>query len=516
MLTRARVLVLALAAAAALAISACGGGGGVSSDDPASLAPADAPVYIQGTIRPHGATKTNVESLASTIMGLSDPTGKLIDLLDRSLNDTPNLSGKQLSFAKDIDPWLGDRAGVFVEGFSDNPPAAGIVQTTDTKATQQFIDDTKQKGDNDRSYKGVDYLVDGTDGTAAGVVDDFLVVGNEQAFKDAVDVSDGGDSLGDQSDFTDTLDQAPSGSLADVYVSLQQVTDTLRAQDPSNAKAVEGSIGDTSGKTVLASLVPAKDTLELDLATNANQNFQLSDVSKLIETFPSDSFVAVGIPDLGATVTKTIDQLEQTGVSGIDKAAIDQQLSALGIKLDDITGALGDLGIFAEGTDRASLQGAGVITSKDSSKVGALIGKLSDLALSSGQPGISRAPVGTGFRVTDLQQLGRQSLTVAASGDRIVIGYGDQATKQALSSGAGGTLADDPTYKQAVGALGGAGLSGYVSLSKVFQLADALGAISDPGYQQARPYLDKLSYAALGSGKQGDFSTSKVIVGVKR
>lgn len=513
MLSRARVLVLVLVVAAALAISACGGGGGVSSDDPASLAPADAPVYIQGTIRPQGATKTNVESLASTISGFGDPTSKLTALLDKSLNDTPNLSGKHLSFAKDIDPWLGDRAGVFVEGFSDNPPAAGIVQTTDTKATQQFIDDTKQKGDKDRSYKGVDYLVDGTDGTAAGVVNDFLVVGNEQAFKDAVDVSKSGNSLGDQSDFTDALDQAPPGSLADVYVGLQQVTDTLRAQDPANAKSLEASIGDTSGKTVLGSLVPTKDSLELDLATNANQNFKLSDVSKLIETFPSDSFVAVGIPDLGATVSKTIDQLEKSGVSGISRAAIDQQLSSAGLSLDDITSALGDLGIFVEGTDKASLQGAAVITSKSSSSVKNLIGIFGSLATASGQPGVSRAQVGTGFRVTDPQQIGRQSLTVTSSGAKIVIGYGDQATKQALSSG-GSTLAEDPTYKQAVAALGGNGLSGFVSLAKVFQLADALGAIRDPGYQQARPYLDKLNYAAIGSGKQGDFSTSKVIVGV--
>jgi hypothetical protein len=515
MLTRVRVLVLVLAAAAALAISACGGGGGgVSSDEPASLAPADAPIYIQGTLRPHGALKTNVESLASTISGFGDPTGKLIEMVNESLRQNHPLNGGHQTVEKDFEPWLGDRAGVFVEGFSDNPPAAGIVQTTDAKATQKSIDDSKEKGDKDRNYKGIDYLVDGTDGTAAGVVGDFLVVGNEQAFKDAVDVSKGGAALGDQSDFTDTLDQAPSGSLADVYVSLQQVTDTLRAQDPANAKSLEVSIGDTSGKTVLGSLVPAKDSLELDLATNANQSFQLSDVSKLIETFPADSFVAVGIPDLGATVTKTIDQLEESGVPGISKAAIDQQLSSAGLSLDDITGALGDLGIFVEGSDKASLQGAAVITSKSSSSVKNLIGIVSGLATASGQPGISRAQVGTGFRVTDPQQIGRQSLTVTSSGAKIVIGYGDQATKQALSSG-GGTLADDPTYKQAVAALGGAGISGFVSLTKVFQLADALGAISDPGYQQARPYLDGLSYAAFGSAKQGDFSTSKVIVGVR-
>jgi hypothetical protein len=512
MLTRARVLVLAFAAAAALAITACGGGGGVSSDDPASLAPADAPVYIQGTVRPHGALKKNVESLASTITGLRDPVAKLIDMIDQSAIDAPTLSGKNVTFANDIEPWLGDKGGAFVEGFTGDPPAAGIVQTTDTKATQQFIDDVKEKGETSHSYKGVDYVLDDT---AVGVIDDFLVIGDEQAFKDAVDVTDGGDSLGDQGEFTDALDQAPSGSLVDVYASLQGIWDAVRADDPGNAKTLSASFGDPSGKSVLASLVPAKDSIELDLATNASQGVQLTDLSNLIETFPADSFAAVGVPNLGDLVNQTIDQLEQAGLSGVSKQAIDQQLSQLGISLDDITAALGDLGIFAEGSDRSSLQGAGVITSKDSSKVGDLIGKLSDLALSSGQSGISRAPVGTGFRVTDPQQLGRQSLTVTASGDRIVIGYGDQATKQALSSGAGGTLADDPTYKQAVGVLGGAGLSGYVSLSKVFQLADALGAISDPGYQQARPYLDKLSYAAIGSGKQGDFSTSKVIVGVE-
>ncbi len=516
MLSRARTLVLVLAVAAALAISSCGGGGGgVGSDDPASLAPAAAPVYIQGTIRPRGAQKANVESLSSTITGLSDPTAKLIGLIDQSANATPRLSGKHLTFAKDIEPWLGDRGGVFIEGFTGDPPAAGIVQTTDTKATQQFIDDAKQKGDTDHSYKGVDYLLDKDGSTAVGVVDNFLVIGNEQAFKDAVDVSKGGDSLGNQSDFTDTLDQAPSGSLADAYVSLQAVWDEVRANDPGNAKVLSASFGDPSGKTVLASLAPAKDSLELDLATNANQKFQLSDLSKLIETFPADSFVAVGIPNLGDIVNKTIDQLETSGIPGVTKAAIDQQLSPLGISLDDITGALGDLGIFAEGTDRASLQGAGVITSNSSSNVKSLIGTIGGFATASGQPGVSPAPIGTGFSITDPQQLGRQPLTIAAVGDKIVIGYGDQATKQAVASGGAGTLADEPTYKQAVAALGDNGISGYVSLSKVFQLADALGAITDPGYQQARPYLDKLGYAALGSGKQGDFSTSKVIVGVR-
>ncbi len=253
-----------------------------------------------------------------------------------------------------------------------------------------------------------------------------------------------------------------------------------------------------------------KDSAELDLATNANQSFQLADVSKLIETFPADSFVAFGTPDLGSTISKTIDQLAASGV--LNKATIDQQLSASGLSLDDITSALGDLGVFAEGTDKASLQGAGVITGHSSSKVKDLISTIGSLAAASGQPGVTNAQVGNGFRVVDPQQLGRQALTVTSVGDKLVVGYGDKATEQAASGG-GPTLADDPAYKQALSAIGSE-LSGYVSLTKVFQLSDALGAIADPGYKQARPYLNKLSYAAIGSSKSGDWQTTKAIVGV--
>jgi Protein of unknown function (DUF3352) len=516
MLTRVRPFLCAAAAAAALALSACGGGGGgVSSDDPASLAPASAPLYIEANLRPKGKLQANVENLASTVSGIKDPLGQVVALIDRSLASNKPLSGKTQTFEKDFEPWIGDRAGVFVEGFSGSPPAAGIVQTTDPAATQRAIDDGREKGDKQRSYNGIEYLVDGQDGTAVGVVGDFVVIGDEKGFKDAVDVSKGNsDALGDQSEFTKTLEQAPPASLADAYVSLEAATNEIRANDPQSAKGFEGAVGDTTGKTALASLVPSTDSAELDLSTNASQNIQLTDLSKLIGTLPGQSFAAIGIPDLGGRIGETIDQLQKAGIQGISRKAIDQQLALTGISLDDITKALGDLGIFAEGSDRGSLQGAGVISSPDPAAAKSLIGNLARLALSSGQRGIKPAAGGNGFSVTDPASLGPQPLTITASGGKIVIGYGQQATAQALTGG-GGSLDQDSTYKQATAALGGSGVSGYFSLRKIFALADALGALHDPAYVQARPYLNHLSYAILGSAAKGDFSTSKVIVGVK-
>jgi hypothetical protein len=512
MLARIRVLVSLAGAAAGLTLAACGGGGGVSSDDPASLAPADTPIYIQATIRPKGKLKTDVEALASTVSGIDDPTGRLIELFDQSRSDEV-LRDPNFNYADDIEPWLGERAGLFVEGFTEDPGAA-IVQTTDPDAAKKAAEGGSDESDKESTYKGVDYFLNSED-DAVGVIDDFFVIGDEPAFKNVVDVSEGEDSLGDQGDFTDAIDEAPTGSLVDVYVSMEAVWDEVRAEDPGNAEALSASLGDPEGKTALASLIPSSDSMELDAITNLDQNFITDDLKELIGSFPADSFAAIGIPDLGSQVERTIDQLEEAGVEGITRQAIDQQLSQAGLSLDEVTGALGDLGVFATGNDQQSLQGAGVITSDDPAAAEKLLDRLSGLALVTGQSGISKSSIGTGITLRSPEDLGRQPLTITTEGGKIAIGYGEQATEEALSGSTGSTLADDPTFKQAVGALGGNGVSGYVALPGVFQLADSLGALTDPDYQQARAYLEPLSYLIFGSGKQGDFSTSKVIVGIR-
>jgi Protein of unknown function (DUF3352) len=511
MVTRGRLLLCAATTAAALAIPACGGdGGGVESDDPASLAPAGAPVYVQATIRPQGRLKADVEALASTVSGFDDPTGRLIELFDEAASGE-DLNDPDFNFADDIEPWLGERAGAFVEGFSEDPGAA-IVQTTDPDAAAQAVEDGSEADDEQRSYEGIDYFID--EDTATGVVGDFLVLGDEPAFKHVVDVSDGEDSLGGQDEFTDTVDEAPEGSIADVYVGMEAVWEEVRAEDPDSAQGLSASLGDPAGKSALASLVPSADRLELDLITNLEQGFISGDLQELIGQFPASSFAAFGLPDLGQQVDRVLDQLEEQGVGGINRADIDRQLAQGGLNLDELTAALGDLGVFVGGTSERSLQGAGVITTGDSDVVEGLIRQFAALIQLGGGSGLSEAIVGTGFTGRDPEELGPQPLTVTTGNGRIVIGYGDQATRAAFSPRSP-TLAEDPTFRQAVGALRGDGVSGYISMPKVFQLADSTGALRDLGYRQARPYLERLSYLILGAGEQGDFTTSKVIVGVK-
>jgi hypothetical protein len=521
MLTRARLLFLVIAAAAALALASCGGGGGgggLADDDPATLAPADSAFYMQATLRPKGEQKTNVEGLAKTISGLDDPFAKLVSYFDDNVNKDKKYDGGPISFDKDIDPWLGAKAGLFVPKFGTDAPAAGIVQTTDAKAAQAFVDNMKTGDDRDATYKGVDYTIDGDDDTAAGVVGDFLVVGKEPAFKQAVDVSGGADPLSDNSQFTDALDDAPSGSIADGYLDVDKAVKTAEENSPGSEAGIKASIGDTAGKSAVFSIVPNADSVEIDGTTDLDQNFVGTDLSSLIETFPQGSFAAIGIPDLGGQINRAIDQLDQSGVPGLNRAAIEQQLSQTGLSLSDLSGALGDVGIFAQGSDRGSLQGAAIIKSKDPEAAKKLISKITTitgLAQLSGDSGVEPAPIGTGISLSDPQEIGPQPLIVTTLDDKIAIGYGKEATEQALKGG-GSKLSDDPTYKQGVEALGGNGVSGYVSLPGVFKLADKLGSLSDSGYRQARPYLQHLSYLIFGSGDQGDSSSTKLILGVQR
>ncbi|HEV7563085.1 MAG TPA: hypothetical protein VGO24_06240, partial [Solirubrobacterales bacterium] len=102
-------------------------------------------------------------------------------------------------------------------------------------------------------------------------------------------------------------------------------------------------------------------------------------------------------------------------------------------------------------------------------------------------------------------------------GKRIAISYGLAASAQALSAGSSGTLAENPAYKEAIAALGGTPISGFVAGPAALQLADSMiPADKREGFGELRPYLSKIGYVAIGSGSSGGLTTAKVIVGLTK
>ncbi|MGB7589520.1 MAG: DUF3352 domain-containing protein, partial [Solirubrobacterales bacterium] len=222
-----RVTFSLIAALGALLLGVAGCGGGSSSAGPASFAPAKSPVFIEGVIRPSGELKANVDRVVEKIAGIENLGDFLIEKAEASFKE----QGESFDYATEVEPWLGEEAGVFLGGFDGNNfSEVGVgVQVTDAGAAQHFIDERAKSNSGQpletRSYQGVEYKVDPSDDTSLGVVGDFVVFGqNEQAFKDAVNASSG-ESLADEERFSNAIAGATDGSLANVYVDIGRLID---------------------------------------------------------------------------------------------------------------------------------------------------------------------------------------------------------------------------------------------------------------------------------------------------
>jgi hypothetical protein len=517
-LVKARLVLLA-AALAVLALAGCGGGGDSSSDDsPAALVPSRAPVFIEVAVRPEGELKANVEALAASIGGVDD----LGDLIVTELEESATDSGEELDYGREVEPWLGERAGIFLDKYDgDDFTEYGIAaQTTDADATQAFVDKQAKSDEGpaeDGSYEGVDYKIERDDGMTIGVIDDFLAFAeDEQAFKAMIDAS-GGDSLAAEETFADTFDAAADGSFADVFVDVGGLIDQAgETVDPEAQQFLDSAGIDPAEATAVASLIPGSNQIEIEFSSDlSGQNPPTGDASELLGSLPSSSFAAFAAADFGARLGEAIDQIDANGIPGeVPAGEFKSGLKEAGIDLEKIAASIGDLGVFATGSGQGNLGGAAVLATKSAQEATNTVSNIGLLLRATGTPGITAiSGKASGFSIRSAD-LGPKPLVVAAQGERIAIAYGLPAATQALAADPNGTLADDPTYKEAVSALGGTPISAFVDGPLALKLASALVPPGEDDFREAKRYLNKIDYLAIGSGSSGELTTAKLIAGI--
>ncbi len=504
------------AATAALAVAGCGGSED-SSSDPATLAPPKTPVFIEAAVQPEGEVRSNIASLAKSIGGIDDLGGLIVSEIENSADD----SGEDLDYAEEIEPWLGEKGGLFFQEYDgDELEGYGVaIQSTDTDATQEFID--KRDGDEvseEGSYEGIDYKVESDDGTAVGIVGDFLVFAEDtKTFKLMVDASKG-ESLSEEETYAAAVDAAPSGSFADVFVDIGGLIDQSGGTiDPEAQQFLDSAGIDPEEATAVASLIPGSDQIEIDVSTDVGgENPPTGDASQLLGSLPASSFAALASADFGNRFGEAIDQIDANGIPGeIPPGKFKSGLKEAGIDLEKIATSVSDLGVFAEGSSERNLGGAAVLTTKGSKEATNTVANIGLLLRATGTPGVTAiSGKASGFSIRSAD-LGPKPLVIAAQGERIAIGYGFSAATQALASDSGATLADNPTYKEAVSALGSTPITGFVDGPAALSLASALiPADEKEDFLEAKPYLSKIDYVAIGSGASGDLATVKLIAGV--
>jgi uncharacterized protein DUF3352 len=489
-----------------------------SSSDPASFAPPRSLVYIEGTLRPTGPLKSNVDSIAAKIAGVDNLGDFVVEELESSARD----DDEPFDYATEIEPWLGERAGVAFADLEEGDPSdfAIAVESTDTGATQEFIDHQAEIGKDpyrDVSYEGVDFKVGGDDLQAVGVVGDFLVLAeDEQAFKNAVDASSG-DSLADEARFVDAFEAASDGSFADVYIDVGGLIERSGDEIDPQAREILANAGiDPSDATAVASVVPGTDQVEVDLSSDlGGERAPTGDASELLGSLPADSFAAFAASGFGEQLQEALDTLDEEGIPGeIPPNQLKSGLKEAGINLEGIVGSLNDAAVFAVGSGESTLGGALVLTT-EGNQVANTVSNLGLLLRSGGVPGVTALTgKASGFSVRS-PDLGSKPIVVAAEGERVAIGYGLPATLTGLAAGSGKTLSDSAAYKAGVSALGDTPIGAFADGPAALRLADSLVPASDSGFEEAKRYLRNIDYLALGSSSEGDLTTAKLIVGLK-
>jgi Protein of unknown function (DUF3352) len=487
-----RKLALLVALVSIPALVALGCGNDQAASSATSLAPAGSIIYAEADLDPSGNQKKAIDELISKFPGEGSAGERLRGLIEDGLRE----SDAPITFEKDVEPWLGDSAAFFITDVQ-NGAGAALIATDDEDAARDAIEKSFEGDAREKSYEGVDYFASGD--AAGGVVDGFVVAGDERGFKAAVDASDGGSTLDDDERYEEATAEIAEDRLGLFYVNSPEL---WRALQQEAAGVPLGSFRDLFRDPVVTTFDVDSDGVSFEAdapAPLAKSVPFFGQGSDLVQELPADSWLALAQPDLG----KVLDYyIETFGASVGGRELIEGQFrSATGLDLDrDLLSWMGDFAVFVRGTSVADLNGGIVVETTDPAASARLISRLGRLSQRS--PGTRVEPYsapgggkGITLRDSDLPA----PVHLFQSDGRFVVAYGDTAAEDAVAPAE--RLGDSPEFQRAAQSIDGYAVNMYLAVAPVLELADS-EAGSDPDWQSVKPYLEPL--AALVSGTAGD------------
>jgi Protein of unknown function (DUF3352) len=422
---------LVLLAAFTVAADGCGSSSSGTSIDPARAVPASAALYAGAIVRPEGSLQTAARTAGQALTRQADPYLRLLGALQ-----TPGSS--TLDFKRDVAPWLGPRAGVFVgpggvasetavssvlalveQALLGRSPQGGsfpfapqsidgaiLLDTRDLERARSFVRTLAKRGRaHGSSYRGVAYQA--ANGIAFGVVARLVVIGTEPALRSVIDTTAGGGlSLTHSPGYAQLQAVAPGNALAHVYANPGAISENAReprTQGPASALSL------LAGQRLLnASLVPSKTSFTLDVDALAPSNGTGSrgllsagaQATRALRELPGESWLAIGLGDVGSMLSANAQALggltslgslltgsgpapsnPSAGISvtGLIEGLL-KPLTVLGADTSetrrDFASWMGAAGIFTTGSGLLELHGGVVIDSSDPAASRAAVAKL--------------------------------------------------------------------------------------------------------------------------------------------
>lgn len=515
-------VILVALVAAALVVAGCGGSsGGGSGDEPVSLAPPKSPVWLEVDLGAEGKQSEEFNELTQTVLGIEDVGSFLAEQLEQEALG----SKEDFDFEAEVEPWLGEKAGMWFGNYDgDDFHGFGVIfGTTNAGEAEEFIEKRVDAGSEPPSdegeFEGDKYYVEADGETTLGVVGDYVVFGETKAdFEEMVETEEAGENLGESEKFQTATESTVDAGLGSIYVDIGGLVDQAKGSLDPEAEAGLALLGiEPKEATAVASLVPHSDQVEIDFSTNVTRAAPAGgDATALLESLPATAVAAFAEPEFGQAFGEGLHEFSENGVPGqLEPGEFEAAMGSIGINFKQLSASIGNVAGFVEGSSEASLGGAAVVETTSPSEAKNTVANIGLLLRATQTPGVTALSGElSGFSVNS-PDLGSQPLIVGAAGERIVIAYGPKAAAQALRKQAK-TLGTTAAFEAAKSSLDSTPMTAFIDGGPGLKLVEAMLSPTAQGkIAEAKPYLQKITYVAVASEAKDEVTTAKLIVGVQ-
>ena len=535
--------------------------GGATRPEALAWVPGDSMIVVE--VRPElpGDQRQHVGNLLAHFPGFADQS-RLNDKLDEAFQKLLDAAGAStISYVKDVKPYL---AGPLVAAARAPAGAAAmtnpgssfdgvVIATTDGTPTCAHL--AGKQVTTTGSYRGLALLAITT---GAGPMVDCtvsgrqIVFGTETGVRRAIDAKLDGTGIDHVARYATAMAALPGDHLAAGFLDERQLL-SVTPQGATTATPLPSAIiaalpewmafdiRAQDGALVGDAVLPKPDVTSLLGQASAGSSplaFGPDSVSVLAPRLPADTVAEYEAHDLGRAIDLGLRGFAATDpqvASGL--AQLDSGLAMFGGRAG-LYGWIGDAALVV--TARGSDRGVGLVAlAIDRTKARGLLDTFRNLiVVAGGSSGISIKDsdhAGTTITTVDLGDLsalgaaaGLPSLGVPAGthvqiswamkDDLVVIGSGESFVASVLDTRAGASLADQASYKAAIG-LAGSSNSGqfYLDLAAVRSLVEPLvtGADATRYTQDIKPYLEPLGAIAFAGSTSGELIRARFVVTVK-
>ncbi len=334
-------LTLAVAGGAVYAGTQLSGGG----KQPEDVLPKDAMAFAKLDFDPAAGQKIALYRLAQKFPDakVKSEEGVKDDLLSQLFE-----GDEDVDYAKDIQPWIGDRVGVVAlpdsDDEGDEPDAMVAIAFSDEDAAKKSLPKLSAAGDKDDPAF-----------YAFSEAGDYVLFGETQKAVDAA--AKGKAFLADDKAFGTSVDALEGDQIITVWADAEAIWGAIPAKDKADVTETYGKDFNPKGQFI-AGLHADASFLEMtgrgiDLTTGVDiAQLGAGKGTGLLREFPEDLLAGMSVTGLGETLSKGFDQFSEAIGDGADVQSFEDEI---GIKLpEDLKTLLGEetaIGVYGTQDD---------------------------------------------------------------------------------------------------------------------------------------------------------------------